>query len=119
MARQRYPRDWRGGGVSTDGLGIESWGSGARLDEVTEDPANLLRVRDDGEDSHLGRTTRAAQGVDFVDLRDQPRPRCARLLGGDRPIGWVLVGLTEAEGGLLLVLQSPSFGGQADEVGLA
>ena len=82
--------------------------STADLDEMAEDSVDLGRVCYDGENPHAVSTARAAQGVYLVDLCEQPCLRSTGLLGGHGLIGPVLVGLAEAEGGLLRVLQLPS-----------
>ena len=39
-----------GGGWSADGGGVKARGSCAGLDEVAENPADLVGIRDDGQD---------------------------------------------------------------------
>src|SRR5208337_1321809 len=94
-------------------------GSRAGLDEVTEDSEDLRGIGDDGEDPHLGTTAGTAQGVNFVDLCEQPCP-CSRGLSGRHGlIRDVLLGWTEAQSKLRLLVLLPALWSQAEKVGLA
>ena len=98
---------------------LKARGSHARLDEMKEDPAHLLGIGDDGEDPHLGATAGTTQGIDLIDFCEQARPCSTGFLGGHGLIWAVLMRLSEAEGGLLLMLLPPPLGSEAHEVGLA
>jgi hypothetical protein len=60
-----------------------------------------------------------AQGVNFVDLCEQPSPGRTGLLDGHGLIGRVLLGWAEAQSWLRLVVLLPALGSQAEQMGLA
>ena len=94
------------------------WGR-ASLDEVAQDPENLLGIGNDGKDPHLGTATGTAQGVNFVYLCEQSRPGGAGLVERHGLIRGVLGGSAEAQSRLPLVVLLPPLWSQAGKVGLA
>jgi hypothetical protein len=94
-------------------------GGRAGLDEVAEDPEDLLGIGNDGEDPHLGTAVGTAQGVNFVHFCEQPCPGGAGFLDRHGLIHGVLGGCAEAQSRLPLVVHLPPFWSQAGKVGRA
>jgi len=72
---------------SVQGVGIQTGGWLACIDEVSQDLEDLRGVGDDGDNLHGFVTTRAAQRIGFVDLLDQAGPCGAAVLGRHRELG--------------------------------
>jgi hypothetical protein len=85
---------------------------------VHEDLEHLGGIGDDGDELHGTVTTRADQRVRVVDLPDQACPCGAALPGRDGQLGWRLLGGTDTDGGLRLMVGFPPLGSEANQVGL-
>jgi hypothetical protein len=68
-------------GRSVEGCGIQTRRRFPRLHEVSEDPEDLRRFGDDGDDLHGAVTASTAERIRVVDLLDQTGPGGAALLG--------------------------------------
>ena len=60
---------------------------------MSQDLADLLRLGDNGEDTHGSRTTRTDQRVDLVHLGDESGPNGAAFLIGNSVGGLFIAGL--------------------------
>ena len=106
-------------GRSEEAGGIKTGGRPLCLHEVHEDLEHLRGIDDDGDDLHWAVTASATERVSLVDLLDQPCPCGAALLGRDGQFGWRLLGGTDTDGGLPLMVAPPSLGSEAKQVGLS
>jgi hypothetical protein len=104
---------------SAEGGRVQTGGRFPCLDEVLEDPEDLRRIRDDGDDLHGAVTAVTAERVGVVDLLYQACPCGAALLARDGQLGLVLLGRADMDRRLRLVVALPSLRSEADEVRLA
>ena len=90
----------------------------ARFHPMPQDFEDLGGVGDDGDEPHGAVTATANQRVRVVDLLDQACPCGAALLGRDGQLGWRLLGGTDMNAGLPLMVALPPLGSEADQVRL-
>ena len=84
------------------------------LDEMAQDLQHLRGIRDDGEHSHGLGATRTEQGIDFIELLDQPSPGATRLLCR---LAAIVVLLADVRGKQRRMVALPTLRGKAKEVG--
>ena len=121
----------KGRGRPTDRRRVQTRGSRSCLDEVAEDPADLVGISDDGEHSHLASAAGAAQGA-FAGSRLLSAMRSTSQVFASSRVyaardclaetdcsGFTSWGSSSRRADRWLVLLPPARGSQAHGVGLA